>query len=75
MENMRNLYPEDLWVVGGDFNMITSPAEKKGGKRRMDADMETFGYIISELHLVDLPRINRVHGIIDEEGSIKLPHY
>lgn len=61
LANMRNLYLENLWVVGGDFNMIISLDEKKGGMRRMDEDMEAFGDIISKFHLVDLPTINGVH--------------
>jgi len=31
LTKMRNLYPDDLWVIGGDFNMMSpSLAEKKG---------------------------------------------
>lgn len=66
---MRNLCSEDLWVVGGDFNIITSLAEKKGGMRIMDADMETFGDIISKSHLGTSQQLMEyILGIIDEEG-------
>jgi len=58
---MRSLYPEDLWVVGGHFNMITSLAKKRGGMKRTDMDMELFGDTIAEQRLVDIQTINGVH--------------
>lgn len=68
--NMRNLYPEDLWIVGRNFNVITSLAEKKGGMRRMDVGMEAFVDIISELHLMDMLTNNGVHKWNNRRGGI-----
>lgn len=50
--------------------MITALVEKKGGKRRTDADVESFRDIISKLHLVDLPTINGVHTWNNRRGGI-----
>lgn len=59
--NLRNLYTKDLWIVGGDFNMITTPGEKAGRIRRADVDMEAFNETVPNLHLVDMPIINGFH--------------
>ena len=31
------------WVMGGDFNLIANPGEKKGGRRSLDRYQEAFG--------------------------------
>ena len=46
--------PNDHWVVGGDFNLIASLEEKKGGQCRMEEECETFWDTIKELGLVDI---------------------
>ena len=33
---------EGNWIIGGDFNLITSLKEKKGGKRMLDKYQEDF---------------------------------
>ena len=40
------------WVLGGDFNLITSLEEKKGGQCRLEEEGETFRDTIEELRLV-----------------------
>jgi hypothetical protein len=43
------------WLIKGDFNMITSLAENKGGIRILDAQNETFKSIIENLILIGIP--------------------
>eukprot|EP00253_Pinus_taeda_P027563 PITA_27563 len=65
----------DEWISlpkilsGGDFNMVTSLVEKKGGRRRKEDDMEAFGDIIEELHVVDLPMMNGVYKWNNRRGG------
>ena len=61
LAKLRSIYPDDLWMVGGDFNIITSLAEKRGGMRRMDTDMELFRDTIAKQRPVDIPTINGVN--------------
>ena len=41
-------------IMGGDFNMITSLLEKKGGIRRLNRDAELFTEFIETAKLVDI---------------------
>ena len=61
LKAMRTLIPEKPWIVGGDFNLIRSLEEKRGGLRRMDTAMEQFGDMIREQGLVDIQTINGKH--------------
>lgn len=70
LANMRNIYPKDLWIARGDFNMITNLAEKKGGMQRVDTNMKAFGETISDLYLVDMQRIDDVHTWNNRRGGI-----
>jgi exonuclease III len=49
------------WIVGGDFNIIRSLEEKKGGSRRLDRDSGDFNSLIDDLRLIDLEAINGIH--------------
>jgi exonuclease III len=49
------------WIVGGDFNIIRSLEEKKGGSRRLDRDSAEFNSSIDDLRLIDLEAINGMH--------------
>eukprot|EP00253_Pinus_taeda_P011292 PITA_11292 len=63
MQNMkviRRIYLEPAWVIGGDFNLIRSLEEKKGGIRKADQYMEMFNDMIDELRLVDIQTINGI---------------
>eukprot|EP00253_Pinus_taeda_P031160 PITA_31160 len=60
MKIIRRLYPEVDWIIGGDFNLIRSLEEKKGGIRKMDHFMEKFNDLIDELRLVDIQTINGI---------------
>lgn len=61
MKSARRLYQGMPWIIGGDFNMITTLAEKRGGLRKIEPDMEVFRYMISEQRMVDIQTINGTH--------------
>jgi hypothetical protein len=46
------------WILVGDFNIITSLAEKKRGTRRLDRDVEEFSKFIDTTEMVDLKMYN-----------------
>ena len=49
---------QNPWLMGGDFNLIRSLEEKKGGIRNLSAISNDFNLLIEELHLVDVPTSN-----------------
>jgi hypothetical protein len=55
-ENTCNLH----WIQEGDFNIITTLAEKKGVTRRLDRVAEEFSSFIDTMKLVDI-RTNNGH--------------
>jgi hypothetical protein len=42
------------WIVRGDFNLITSLWDKKGGIHKLDMDITTFKDTINKLRLIYL---------------------
>lgn len=58
LEKIKNMHQEHRWIIAGDFNLITSREEKKGGISREDLEMEIFKDVQTELRLVDIPTIN-----------------
>ena len=47
-----------LWIIGGDFNMITRMDEKIGGRSRLDQDNSHFKNFINNNWLIDIPFCN-----------------
>eukprot|EP00253_Pinus_taeda_P024433 PITA_24433 len=47
-------YPSSKCIFGGDFNMITTPLEKKGGLRKLGRDAEAFATFVESTKLVDV---------------------
>eukprot|EP00253_Pinus_taeda_P026820 PITA_26820 len=47
-------YPRSKCIIGGDFNMITTLLEKKGGIRKLNKDAEVFTSFINDVKLVDI---------------------
>ena len=41
-------------MVGGDFNLITSLEEKKGGRRCLEEECDRFRETIEDLDLVEI---------------------
>lgn len=60
MQAIRRIYSDSAWIIGGDFNLIRSLEEKRGGIRKTDNYMEKFNDIIEELRLVDIHTINGI---------------
>lgn len=63
------MHEEKLWLLAGDFNLITSLEEKKGGMRREELEIEKFSDIQEELHLVDIPTINGKYTWNNRQGG------
>eukprot|EP00253_Pinus_taeda_P010493 PITA_10493 len=68
-KSIRRLYPEAAWIIGGDFNLIRSLDEKKGGLRRRDHFMDSFNEMIEELRLVDIQTINGIYTWNNRRGG------
>eukprot|EP00253_Pinus_taeda_P036718 PITA_36718 len=54
LSNLQQRYPQAKAIFGGDFNMITSLREKKGGIKSLNRDSETFKDFIKSTRLVDI---------------------
>jgi len=54
--NLKQRYPQDKAIFGGDFSMITSLTEKRGGIRKLNRDSEAFLDFIRLANLVDFPQ-------------------
>jgi len=56
--NLKLRHPSTKTIMGGDFNMITSLLEKKGGIRKLNKDGEVFADFIGSAKPVDIqPKI------------------
>eukprot|EP00253_Pinus_taeda_P023556 PITA_23556 len=69
MKSIRRLYPEMPWIIDGDFNIIMTLVEKRGGLRRTNQDMEAFRNMISEQRMVDIQIINGIHTWNNHRGG------
>lgn len=49
--SLHRVHP--LWIIGGDFNMITELEEKQGGQTRMEQENEHFKEFIQNNALID----------------------
>jgi exonuclease III len=58
LEYLSNLTRHNIWIFGGDYNLIRSLEEKKGGSKRLDQDSNDFNGLIDNLNLIDLEAIN-----------------
>jgi exonuclease III len=58
LEYLSNLTRHNRWIVGGDYNLIRSLEEKKGGSICLDQDSSDFNSLIENLNLIDLEAIN-----------------
>eukprot|EP00253_Pinus_taeda_P028580 PITA_28580 len=54
--NNNRMHP--LWIIGGDFNMITSLEEKLGGRNRLEQETTHFRDFIQNTSLIDLQFCN-----------------
>eukprot|EP00253_Pinus_taeda_P029733 PITA_29733 len=44
-----------LWIIGGDFNMITKMEEKRGGRKKTNKESNNLKYYIQRNWLIDMP--------------------
>ena len=58
LENLKERHMRSHWVIDRDFNIILTLAEKKGGIRRLDRDVEVFSDFIEKSILVDIRTSN-----------------
>lgn len=69
LNEIRQHHGANHWILGGDFNMITNLAEKKGGLRRLDKDAEAFSTFIAASKLIDVPTVNGLHTWNNKQGG------
>lgn len=58
LSDLKDWVKEDPWIIGGDFNIIRSLDEKKGGVRTTSAATNLFNKFIEETKLVDIRPTN-----------------
>eukprot|EP00253_Pinus_taeda_P003053 PITA_03053 len=58
IEVLGNDRKHPLWIIGGDFNMITKLEEKIGGRNRLDPESSHFKEFIQNASLIDMPFSN-----------------
>jgi exonuclease III len=54
LENLKEHTCNLHWIMEGDFNIITTLTDKKGGTRRLDRDAKYFSSFIDTMKLVDI---------------------
>ena len=59
MLNSNRAHP--LWILGGDFNMITKLEEKTGGRLRLEPKCAHFKDFINNFWLIDIPFSNDIY--------------
>jgi len=69
LKALRCIIPGKQWIVGGDFNLIKSSGEKRGGLRGTDKAMEQFRDLIREQRLIDIQTINGNHTWNNRRGG------
>jgi len=69
LDEVRQHHGANHWILGGDYNMITNLAGKKGGLRRLDKDSEAFNTFIVESKLIDISTVNGLHTWNNKQGG------
>lgn len=57
--NLNRNHP--LWIIGGDFNMITKLEEKRGGRAKLDLENSHLKEFIQNNLLIDMQFCNEMH--------------
>eukprot|EP00253_Pinus_taeda_P013020 PITA_13020 len=68
--NANRLHP--LWISGGDYNIITSLTEKKGGRMKLEEDSTGLKEFIQNNQLIDLQTSN---GLFTWTNKRRGPHH
>ncbi len=58
LTDLKERYAGIPWIMGGDFNMIKSLSEKKGGTRALTKDALAFQYFMDTMKLVNIDSSN-----------------
>jgi exonuclease III len=58
LENLKYLSRNLHWILVGDFNIIMTLAEKKGGTKRLDREEKDFPPFIDTMEMVDIKTSN-----------------
>jgi exonuclease III len=58
IENLKARSHNLHWILVGDFNIITTLVDKKGGTMRLDGDAEEFSAFIDAAEMVDIRTSN-----------------
>jgi hypothetical protein len=61
LESYKQDLPRKMWILGGDFNLITSLHEKKGGRRTLTQEDNRFKDFIDSFEMVDMETSNGLH--------------
>ena len=51
---LKEQVEQGSWLIGGDFNLITTLGEKKGERRALDKYQEAFSEFLAQSSLVDV---------------------
>lgn len=69
LNKIRQHHGANHWILGGDFNMITNLAKKKGGLRKLDKDVEAFSTFTAASKLIDVSTANGLHTWNNKQGG------
>lgn len=72
LEELRKRYPDMPWILAGDFNMIKSLTEKKGGTRILGRNSTVFQNFLNNMGLVDTETINGTFTWNNKTGGASL---
>ena len=56
--HLQSITKRANWIMVGDFKIITTLTEKKGGLKKLGQHIECFSLFINQLHMVDLQIVN-----------------
>ena len=69
LQKLRERHAKIPWILGGDFNMIKSMSEKKGGTRILNKDSCAFQTFINNMKLVDIVMNNGTFAWNNKRGG------
>lgn len=69
-EGLRSHYPNIPQILAGDFSMIRSLSEKKGGIRQLGRDFEAFQDFLMNMGLVDTETTNGTFTWNNKRGGV-----